>query len=309
MIPPPGTGAVASPLGPAVAELGESPRWDATAGVVQWVDILGGKIHRTAVDGTTETVSLSPPVTVALPAGGRTALAGLGRRLALVDLDDPARERTLAEVPAPDTVRLNDAACDPAGRVWAGTMDNQQAPGAGALYRLDGHGLAEVVSGTTISNGLDWSPDGGVFYFIDTPTLRIDAFDFDADAGALHDRRPFVDVSATGGRPDGLCVDADGGVWVALVRIGEVHRYDADGTLSHVVSLPVTRPTACAFGGPDLTTLYVTTALERLTDDERAAQPLAGRLFAASGGGARGLPDRPYPPDSKIVSAASADGS
>jgi sugar lactone lactonase YvrE len=144
----------------------------------------------------------------------------------------------------------------------------------------------------TVSNGLGWSPDGTVLYYIDTPTLRIDRFAWDLDAVVPHDRRVLADVSDAPGRPDGLTVDADGCVWVALIRGGELRRYTPDGRLDRTVALPVSHPTSVAFGGPDLAEVYVTSARDALTAEQRANQPLAGRLLRLSPG-VRGLPAVP----------------
>jgi sugar lactone lactonase YvrE len=182
-------------------------------------------------------------------------------------------------------IRFNDAKADARGRLWIGSMHTGRQTGA-SLYRLDlddrseaGGALAEIVSGVTVSNGLGWSADGRLMYYVDTPTLRVDVFDYEPATGEATGRRPLVDVSDTGGRPDGLTVDAEGCLWVALARGGAIHRYTPDGRLDTVVPLPVSWPTSCAFGGPELRDLYVTTASEPLSDAARAAEPLAGRLL------------------------------
>ena len=187
-------------------------------------------------------------------------------------------------------VRMNDGGCDPDGRFYCGSMAYDETPGAGSLYRLDPDGTTTVVlSGVTISNGLAWSPDGTRAYYVDTPTRRVDVFDYDPGTG-LTGRRPWAVVPDGPGVPDGLTVDADGGVWTALWGGGAVCRFTGAGQLDGVVELPVPRVTACAFGGPALTTLYVTTSRLQ-TDTDR--YPAAGAVFAVDVG-VRGLPVRPF---------------
>jgi sugar lactone lactonase YvrE len=203
-------------------------------------------------------------------AGGFARLdldAGRFEMLAAVEADHPQN-------------RMNDGACDPAGRFWAGTMAIDERPRAGALYRLDPDlTVHTMLTGVTISNGIDWSPDGRRMYYVDSPTRRIDVFDFDPKTGAIADRRPFVEVPADAGIPDGLTVDAAGFVWLALWGGAALRRYAPDGTLERAVPLPVSHPTSCAFGGPALDELYVTSARRDLTPDERARQPMAGGLL------------------------------
>jgi sugar lactone lactonase YvrE len=152
--------------------------------------------------------------------------------------------------------------------------------GHGALYRLDEDGsVVRVLSDVSISNGIDWSPDDRHMYYADTPTGRVDCFEFDAARGTLRNRRPFVTIPSDAGWPDGLTVDESGHVWVALWQGGAVHRYAPDGSLERVVRFPVTLTTKAMFGGPDRRDLYVTSAWIDLDEDERARQPMAGGLF------------------------------
>jgi sugar lactone lactonase YvrE len=169
-------------------------------------------------------------------------------------------------------------------------MAYDRTPGAAALYRLDPDGTTRVVlEGVTISNGLDWCPDGSRAYYNDTETLRVDVFDYDSAAG-LSNRRAFVHVPRGHGRPDGLTVDAEGGVWVALNQSGTVRRYTPDGLADAVVEVPARQVTACAFGGERLDQLYITTSRENVPPGD---DPLAGSLFRAEVG-VRGLPVREF---------------
>jgi sugar lactone lactonase YvrE len=182
---------------------------------------------------------------------------------------------------------MNEGGCDPDGRFWCGSMAYDQAPGAAAMYRLDPDlGVRVAFEGVTISNGLEWSPDGSLAYYADTATHRIDVFDYDCGAG-LTGRRPFVTLPGDL-NPDGLTVDAEGGVWVALFGGGAAHRYDRDGRLGAVIEIPTAQVTACTLGGPQLDQLFLTTSREGLDDD-----PLAGSLFRVDAG-VRGLPVREF---------------
>ena len=185
--------------------------------------------------------------------------------------------------PGRTDTRTNDGACDAAGRLWVGTMAlDERSPVAG-LYRVDPDlSVTTVLTGTTISNGLGWSPSGRRFYFIDSPTRQVDVFDCDLAAGTIENRRPFARVEVEDAVPDGLAVDAEGCVWVALHGGWGLHRYSPDGELMGVVDLPVARVTSCCFGGDDLRDLYVTTRREGLSDAERGAAA-AGRRPAAPG--------------------------
>ena len=193
-------------------------------------------------------------------------------------------------MPAREGIRFNDAGVDPAGRVWVGSMHVDEAEPLGELYRLDAGGvLTTVVKGVTISNGLGWSPDGSRMYYVDSPMRRIDVFDYDSATSEAFQRRVFADLSAHDGVPDGLTVDADGYVWVAVWGGGVLRRFAPDGTQDAVIDVPVSRPTSCAFGGPGMSDLYVTSARQGLTEEELRAEPLAGRLLRLRPG-AVGLP-------------------
>jgi len=263
------------------AELGEGPRWDARAQRLLWVDIMRGRVHAFRPGhAACRSVDVGRPVgALAGTADGGIVLAVAGG-FARLDWDS-GQVRMLAAVEAdrPQN-RMNDGACDPAGRFWAGTMALDEGPGAGALYRLDPDGTVRtMLTGVSISNGIDWSLDGRRMYYVDSPTRRIDVFDFEARAGTIANRRTFVALPPEAGFPDGLTVDADGFVWLALWGGAALHRYDPEGARERIVPLPVTHPTSCAFGGSDLDELYVTSARRPLSADERARQPMAGGLL------------------------------
>ncbi len=276
-------------------ELGEGPVWRAATGELLRVDILRGLAHAwDPAGGGTTTLAFEPELGAAVPRRDGGLVAAVERELLLVDADG-TRSPLAAVAAEPPENRFNDCRCDPQGRLWAGTMSRVRAPGAAALYRLDPDDgrLERALAETTLSNGLGWSPDGATMYFIDSTTQRVDALDFDGRDGAVSGRRPFAQVDLADGMPDGLAVDAEGGVWVALFGGGAVRRYDAAGRLDAMVELPVPHPTCPAFGGPDLATLYVTTTRHRLSAEQRAQLPLAGAVFACEPG-VRGLPATPF---------------
>jgi sugar lactone lactonase YvrE len=262
-------------------ELGESPVWLAREGRLARVDISGRSIvlcdPRT---GTERRLPTDEPVGFVVPVRGGGLLAGIGRTLVRIEEEGAVERRLAAVEPETPGNRFNDAACDARGRLWAGTMSTSRVPGAAALYRVEaGRGPERALAGVTISNGLDWNLDATRLYYVDSLTQRIDAIDFDLDRGRLGARRRFAAIDAADGLPDGLCVDAEGGVWVALFGGGAIRRYRADGTLDAQLALPVSRPTSLAFGGADLQDLYVTSARHTLTPTDRLQQPLAGSLL------------------------------
>jgi sugar lactone lactonase YvrE len=271
-------------------QLGEGPFWDELRGELLRVDISRGLVHGwNPATGAAWRREFDEEVGAAVPRAGADGLVlAVGRSIVL---DEGERLRVLASVEEdrPGN-RFNDCKCDPAGRLWAGTMSGESSPGAGALYRLaPGGDIERVISGTTISNGLGWSPAGDLMYFIDSTTHRIDVFDYDAGSGEIANRRAFAEIDPSDGLPDGMTVDSEGGVWVCLFGGGAVRRYAEDGALEATVPLPVTNPTSPVFGGQDLRMLYVTSARHGLSDDQLAAEPPAGAVLALEPGVA-GLP-------------------
>jgi sugar lactone lactonase YvrE len=277
-------GAAAAP-----AELGEAPVWDAERRELLWVDIDRGLVHRRSRGRAEVTLDAGQPVGCAVPrAGGGLALA-LRDGFALLPTGG-GEPKLVAPVERdrPDT-RMNDGACDSRGRLWAGTMSLRGDTRSAALYRLDPDlRVTRVLPGISVSNGIGWSPDEATLYHVDSPRRRIDVYDFDAGSGSIAGRRAVIPVDAELGTPDGLAVDADGGVWLALWGGSAVQRYSADGSLVERIDLPVTDVTSCCFGDSDLGTLYVTTAAR-----QAAHEPLAGALFACRPG-VTGLPATPF---------------
>lgn len=284
-------------LSDARATLGEGPLWDPARSRVLWVDIKQGHVNATRLDGTTEiVVSVDPPLgAVALRAPSGLVLVS-GEAISTCR-DDGTDLRVLASVPMRPNERWNDAKVDPAGRLLAGTLTETYPdgvhkvfpPGASRLLRLDPDGSVTPVLDVTLSNGLGWSPDGTTFFYVDTETDRVDAFDYDRVTGGLARRRTLATIGSGDGFPDGLAVDVEGGVWLALWGGGCIRRYLPDGTFDAVIELPVSLVTSCAFVGPELDRLFITSARDELTPRQRAAQPHAGSVFIADPG-VRGVP-------------------
>lgn len=262
----------------AEAELGEGPTWDPASGRLIWIDILGSRIHTyDPVSGRRSVRTTPQHIGAVKPRAAGGLVLNLRDGVGLLDPDDSFR--WLHHEPVPGR-RANDAAVAPDGSLWAGTMRYDEAPGGGTLSRFTGDGAVDVIlDDVAVSNGTGWSPDGRLMYYIDSPSRRVDVFDF-AD-GRAGNRRPLVEIEDGAGFPDGLTVDAEGCVWVALWEGAAVRRYTPGGELDRVIPLPVPRVTACAFAGPDLTDLYITTARVGLA----SPPPLSGSLFVVPGVG------------------------
>jgi sugar lactone lactonase YvrE len=284
------------------AELGERPVWDEDDASLIWVDINAGRLHRHRPgernEIVTELAAAGKPVPIGAASrrrgGGYVLAAGDGFRLTRPD--GQPEPGVLHPPGMGEDVRFNDAACDPAGRFWAGTVAHDQRPGAGALYRLDAGGeVTTVLTGVTESNGLGWSPDGATFYYIDSgePEPRVRAFPFDLASGHLGDPVDLVTFAGGSAVPDGLVVDDDGCLWVAVYGGAALHRFAPSGELIATLPVPVSCPTCPAFGGPGLSVLYLTTARQDLDAEQRAAEPMAGHVLRTSPG-ARGQRATPF---------------
>jgi len=289
-----------------VAHHGEGPVWWEPWGGLRFVDMLAGDVLHLGAEGDLTRAHVGRVAAALRPRTSGGAVVATERAFALASRDDLSDLRVLPDVWEDPGVRFNDGGCDPDGRFWCGTMAYDETPGAGSMYRLtarpagdagegadsDGpYAVDRPWGGVTISNGLGFSPDGARAYYNDTPTRRVSVLDY--EDGELRARRDFASLAGEGeeaGSPDGLCVDADGGVWVALFGGSAVRRYSPDGRLDEVVELPVSHVTACTFGGPGLRELFITTSAEGV---DPQAEPLAGALFSISPGVA-GLPALPF---------------
>jgi sugar lactone lactonase YvrE len=273
--------------------VGEGPAWDARDGALLWVDIVPGDVfHLSVATGALQRMRLDQEVTAVIPRASGGYVLALQDGVFAVDRIEqgaPLHPVQAIELDLPDH-RLNDAKCDPHGRLWGGTLARDGSAGAGALYRLDADlALTRVVAGVTLSNGLGWSPDATRMYYADSAPRTLDVFDFDLASGTVSNRARFADIPADVGAPDGLAVDAEGGVWLAVWSSGAVYRYTPEGDVADVIPLPAKNVASCCFGGPDLTDLYVTTASVELDERERAADPHAGGVYRLRPG-VRGLP-------------------
>jgi L-arabinonolactonase len=276
--------------------LGEVPRWHATEKALYWIDALKPAIH--CYDPTSGKVeSWTPPEKLgsfAPCANGGLIIAGRNG----FALYDP-RSGSFARVSDPENKAdeniLNDGRCDPRGRFWAGSMTKTMKGATGRLYRVDKGRTEACDENIWVSNGIAWSPDGATMYFADSHVHTIFAYDYELANGKLGKRRVFADLNAMTGVPDGASCDSKSYLWAAMFDGACIARFAPDGRLDRTVPMPISRPTAVAFGGPDLRTMYVTTARFRLAPEKLAAEPHAGGLLALDVGVA-GLPEPMYQP-------------
>jgi len=267
------------------AEHAEGPMWDAASSRLWWVDITGERVH--CFDPASGADSSWPtpgqPGGVVLDTLGYPVVA-TPRGLAVLDRTSGSTTQCAPiEAGMPEN-RANDAKVDTSGRVWVGTMALDKRPGHGALYRVEGATVTCVVDGLTICNGPAFDEAAGRLYLADTAIGTVDVFELDPATGELGTRRPFLDFGDVGSWPDGMTVDDDGMLWVALGRAGAVHRYNPAGGLDAVVELPTSNPTSIAFGGVDGGDLYITTSWFDLEADDRLAQPFAGAIYRCRAG-------------------------
>ena len=247
--------------------LAESPVWWSEAGLLVFVDITGRRLHRfDPQSGRHEVDAVAEDIGCVAPARGGGYVAGMRSGIWLLDASGEQRRRLADNAENPATNRFNDGRVDPRGRYLSGTVDEPKAGGTAGLYRYDRHGLARLDSGFMTSNGLAFSPDGRTLYFSDTPRFVIYCYDYDLATGAASNRREFVRIEPTAtdrGRPDGAAVDVQGCYWSSQYDGSRVHRYDPHGRLMAQYHLPARNPTMAAFGGPDMKTLFVTTARDK----------------------------------------------
>lgn len=262
------------------ATLGEGAYWEAETGHVWFTDIKRRQIHRyDPTNDNRQSWSAPDQPGFALPRTGGGLMVGMPHGLYLFDPAQGSFTLQVAVERDRDGNRMNDGFCDPQGRLWFGSMDDAEASATGALYRFDGETPpVRLEDGIIITNGPAQSPDGSILYHTDTLDRTIWAYRLD-DAGGIADKRLFARIEEGAGYPDGMAVDSEGCVWIALFAGWGIRRYAPDGTLLGKVPFPVANVTKLAFGGDDLRTVYATTAAKGLSEAERAAQPLAGGLF------------------------------
>jgi sugar lactone lactonase YvrE len=276
-----------------VCMLGEGPVWDAERQVICWIDILKGEIHEFNVsDASLKTISSNQLIgSIAICEDGHF-LAALKNGLSTVNRN--TGEVNIFSSPEAHLVenRFNDGKCDPAGRFWVGTMSHLEKPDAGSVYVLDIDGSVDKkITNTTISNGMAWSPDEQTFYFIDTPTSQVMAYQYDKESGEINSPEPVITILQEDGYPDGMTIDEDGMLWIAHWNGWQISRWNPKtGEKLLKLPLPVANVTSCTFGGDDLNDLYITTARKDIPEAELLNQPLAGALFVWKNCGYKGMP-------------------
>lgn len=276
--------------------LGEGPTWSPRDSALYWVDILTPSVHRYDTQKGVDTeVKVGSMVSVAIPKSTGGLLVATPGGLMTLDMDSKSLSFFCHPESDRPSNRYNDGKCDRMGRLWIGTLDMGTAANRGNLFRVDSDGSwKKMDSGFTVANGLGWSPDNKVMYFADTPRRTIYAYDFDLLSGNISNRRPFITLDANDGTPDGLTIDEDGCLWVAIWDAWRVTRYSPQGQEMTSIKMPVPRPTSCCFGGTNLDTLYVTSASVRLNEEALASAPLSGSLFSIRIPGVRGLPETTF---------------
>ncbi len=259
----------------AKATLGEGPAWDAKTQTLYWVDILEKRIYA----GTELLAQLDDYIGCLAPRKNGNLI--LGMRSSFTDLRvDSSQQTVLAALNERATNRINDGKCDPAGRFLAGTMDMNETDPNGALYSFDGKQTTRLLDGITISNGLAWSPDHKTFYYTDTPTRKVQAFDYDLATGQIANPRTAIHVPDTLGWADGMTSDTDGNLWIALWAGAQVTKWNPrTGQLLEQIPVPAFQTSSCVFGGKDMNELYVTSARKGMSEENLEKYPLSGGLF------------------------------
>lgn len=272
--------------------LGEGPVWDSKTKRLLYVDIINGTVHEyDPATGDCKTIDVHQMVGAIAICNDGNLLAALKEGLAIIN----RRTGKLDLFSFPESHlpanRFNDGKCDPSGRFWIGSMHVDETANAGTVYMLETNlSVSKKIENTTISNGMAWSPDQQIFYYIDTPTMNVVAYDFDNASGTIKNKRAVISVKEKDGHPDGMTVDTDGMLWIAHWNGWQVARWNPNtGEKLFSLSMPVANVTSCTFGGDGLTDLYITTAKKGLTDEESKNQPLAGNLFVWKNSGYRGI--------------------
>ncbi len=267
--------------------LGEGPIWDPKTQVLWWVDILEGLVHRhDPVDEANQSWPVEQMIGTIVTAQDDRLVIAAEKGFYWFDPETGNIELIVEPEPDKPQHRFNDGKCDPAGRLWAGTMPISEEGSSGTLYCLHPDGKAETKqTGYAIPNGIVWNDEATIMYHIDSPTRRVDAWDYDNSTGSISNRRAVYHVQQEGAFPDGMAMDVEGKIWLALWGGWAVIRFDpVNGEELARIPVPVSRTSACAFGGPNLDTLFITTAKKDITPDELEKEPLAGCVFKTNPG-------------------------
>ncbi|GJQ52463.1 MAG: regucalcin-like protein [Anaerolineaceae bacterium] len=260
----------------AKAELGESPVWDSRAQTLYWLDILGKRIYADA-----DKIAELDEFIGCLAVRQRGGLI-LAKRLSFwtFDLNSSSATFLAAPVDEPTSNRFNDGKCDPRGRFLAGTMNLNEKDPTGSLYSFDGKSITKLLSDVTISNGLTWSADGKVFYYIDTPTRQVKAFDYDLESGAIANPRIAATIPASLGWPDGMTSDTQGNLWIAMWGGAQITRWNPNtGQLLEQIPIPALQPSSCVFGGKHMNELFISSARKDMDDATLNQYPFSGGVF------------------------------
>jgi sugar lactone lactonase YvrE len=281
------------------ATIGESPTWVASENALYWIDVKAPALHRyLPADRATRTWALTSDIGGFAMMEDNKALVALREGLFRLDLASGALERIASPPFDPALFRFNEGACDANGRFWVGVMFDPingkpaKQPGKLHSFTLNG-GLRSEPDASELHNGMAWSANSNTFYLSHSYGREIFAFDYETKTGRLSNRRIFATIPEELGIPDGAAIDIDGGYWCALHGGGKLRRFNGDGSVDCDIQLPVKQPTMCAFAGPDLSTFYITSASDKMSDMEKAAQPLAGALFSLTPG-RKGIPRQPF---------------
>lgn len=257
--------------------LGEGTAWDAKTQTLYWVDILQKKIYANA----DVLIELDDMVGCVAPCKNGNLI--IGKRASFIDLEvGSALQTTLYSLPEPTTNRINDGKCDPAGRFIVGTMDVNETEPSGNVYSFNSNQVEVLLRGVTISNGMAWSPNHQTFYYIDTPTRKIQAFDYDVKSGLIANGRVVINIPESFGWPDGMTSDTQGNLWVAMWGGAQITKWNPNmGELLEKISVPALQPSCCAFGGKNMNELFITSARKDMDDEQLKKYPLSGGLFKA----------------------------
>lgn len=273
--------------------LGEGPVWDSKRKVICWVDILQGEIHEWSPEQKTHrTIQVNQMIGAIAVSTNGNFLAALENGLGFVDRKTgEVRMISDPEAHLPHN-RFNDGKCDPAGRFWAGTMPLSEKEPAGSVYVVENDlSVKKRIAGVTVSNGMAWSKDHQIFYYIDTPTFEVVAYDYNKSTGDINNKKIIIRIPKEDGFPDGMTIDSEGMLWIGHWDGWQLTRWNPEtGEKLYSIHLPVAKVTSCAFGGENLDDLYITSAKKGLSDRELQKQPLAGSLFVVPNCGFKGMP-------------------
>ena len=274
--------------------LGEGPAWDPRTQTLYWVDLLNKRLFQgDPTTGQFKARTLPYAASRITLCDDDRLLFSFLRRPALGTFDSERFELIELGDAVIDKQRFNDGACDSRGRLWTASYDASISTASGRMVCIDGSQVVRKADGLTLPNGIRWSPDEKTLYYVDSRPGQVWAYDFKVDAAHLGERRLLIDYEGSGVKPDGCCADVEGCLWIAEVNRGRIARYTPEGVLDRVIEVPTSKPTSVSFGGADLRTLYITSRTDGLSAEQLAAQPHAGRVFAAHTG-TPGLPEHAF---------------